>query len=132
MTCMHSKTFSMYRIGLVVLITILAFAVSGNSFVDHTPSRNVESTNRKNGLQVFGFSTTRPTFTEEEPDQQNTSIDRRSLFLTGASVAAGYFLKDKFPSNNAPAILTTLESSLETGTLNPSILKVSSVEEALN
>lgn len=129
---MGSKDVSTYREVFVVVMTVLAFAIPGNSFVDHTLNRNGVSVDRQSELQALGFPTTRPTLSEEDADQQITSIDRRAVFLTGASVAAGYFLKEKIPSSNAPAILTTLDPSAGTGTIEASMIStVSSVEEAL-
>jgi hypothetical protein len=128
---MGSKGFSTYREVFVVVMTILAFAIPGNSFVDHTLNRNGVSVYRKIELQALGFPATRPTLTEEDKDQKIASIDRRAVFLTGASVVAGYFLKEKIPSSNAPAILTTLDPSVGTDTIEASMSTVSSVEEAL-
>lgn len=123
---------STYREVFVVVMTVLAFAIPGNSFVDHTLNRNGISVDRKCELQALGFPTTRPTLSEEDADQQISSIDRRAVFLTGASVAAGYFLKEKIPSSNAPAILTTLNPSVGTDNIEASMIStVSSVEEAL-
>jgi len=121
----------MHHLVSVVLMTIVGFAVPGNSFADHTLHRNGESTYRRSELNMFGFSATRQTFTKEDPNDQIPSIDRRAVFLTGVSVTVGYFLNEKIPSSNAPAILTTLESSVETGTIKPSISTVLSAEEAL-
>lgn len=115
----------------VVALTVLALALPGNSFVDHKLKCNGIPVNRKSELQALVFPTPRPTLNEEGTDQQITSIDRRAIFLTGASVAGGYFLKEKIPSRSAPAILTTLDPSVGTDAIEASIATVSSVEEAL-
>lgn len=128
---MNSNCLSKRRGALVVLLTIAASAIPGTSFVHHTVNSNAESTYRRSALQVFDFSSTRSTLTEKDLDPQDASIDRRTALLTGASVAAGYFLKENILSSNAPAILTTLESSVESGTIEPSVSSVSSVEKAL-
>jgi len=121
-TCLAISTF---------LMIIVALAVPGNSFVDQKPYRNAGYTYRNSALQVFGFSKSQPISTEEDTDRRSVSMDRRSILFTGASVAAGYFLEKNIPSDNSPAILTTAESSIETGTYAPSKSTVSTVEEAL-
>lgn len=97
---------SMYHLDVVVVVTtVLALALPGNCF----EGRN--------------FPVPRPNL--------NASIDRRAIFFTGMSVAAGYVLKENVPFGNAPAILTTPIPQVGTDTIESSISTVSSVEEAL-
>ena len=98
---------SMYHLDVVVVVTtVLALALPGNCF----EGRN--------------FPVPRPNL--------NASIDRRAIFFTGMSVAAGYVLKENVPFGNAPAILTTPIPQVGADTtIESSISTVSSVEEAL-
>lgn len=116
---------------VVISLTIFAFALPGNSFIEHRLHLNRESTCRKSGLKLFDSSTNRVTFAEEAIGQQTASIDRRAVLVTGASVAAGYFLKENILASNAPATLTTMESSGDPVVSKQSISSVSSTEEAL-
>lgn len=110
---------------VVVVATLAARAIPAKSFVDHKPSF---ATCRTPELHVFdAFSATRDVSPSSD-DQDSVSTDRRTALLTGVSLAAGYFCKETIGSNTSPAILSTLEST----TIEPSIEKVATVEQALS
>ena len=121
-----------------VVLTTMVLSVPVDSFVDHSlyslaGSRHNIADRKQNALQALGFPTIRPisTTNEEETDQRDPSFDRRSLLLAGASVTAGYFVKENSAFNRLPATLTTLEPSIGAGIVAPTTTTVSSVEEAL-
>ena len=108
---------------VVVVATLVARAIPGKSFVDHKPSL---ANCRASELNVFdAFSATRDVSLPS--DDESVSTNRRTALLTGVSLAAGYFCRETIVSNTSPAILSTLESTME-----PSIEKVATVEQALS
>ena len=127
MSCKKSRKFGTHNVSFSVLVALVLFSNSVYSFVCNSMHRVGKScASRKVELNVF-----RTTFSDENADTLVSSVDRRALFFTGASAAAGYFLKETFPISNSPAILTSVQSSAESGALESSIASVSSADEAL-
>lgn len=123
---------------IFIFLMAMLLAIPGDSFSNHA-SKKCRANNvtcRKTALQVIsGLSNARPK-KEGDAEESNSSFNRRSILLTGASVTAGFFIKENNRlNNNSPAILTTIQSSTETGEISNASTSatstVSSVEEAL-